>query len=117
MSSAARSHAVIVGGSIGGLTAAGALSKLFQQVTLIERDPLSASPEPRKGAPQGLHLHGLLLRGQQLMEELFPGLTADLQAGGAVRVEFGRDLVWHHFGGWKASVEEGVPALTMTRTF
>jgi len=32
--------------------------------------------------PQGRHVHGLLARGSQILEELLPGLLADLVASG-----------------------------------
>jgi 2-polyprenyl-6-methoxyphenol hydroxylase-like FAD-dependent oxidoreductase len=98
------------------LTAARVLADHFERVTLVEADRFAGSREPRKGVPQANHLHGLLLRGQQLMEQLFPGLLDGLVAEGAVRVEFGRDLVWHHFGGWKAAVpKDRVSAVCMSR--
>ena len=37
----------------------------------------------RRGVPHGRHLHALAARGQQALEELFPGLTAELVAAGA----------------------------------
>ena len=37
----------------------------------------------RRGVAHGRHLHALAARGQQALEELFPGLTAELVADGA----------------------------------
>ncbi|MCC5650021.1 hypothetical protein LC609_09260 [Nostoc sp. XA013] len=50
-------HALVIGGSIAGLLAAQVLTKYFNQVTIIERDHLSAQPEQRPGVPQAHHLH------------------------------------------------------------
>jgi flavin-dependent dehydrogenase len=38
--------AVVVGAGIAGLTAAGALADWFEQVVVLDRDPLSDSPMP-----------------------------------------------------------------------
>ena len=48
-----RHHAVVIGASMAGLLAARVLSDHFEQVTLIERDTLTADAEARKGIPQG----------------------------------------------------------------
>ncbi|HSF97718.1 MAG TPA: hypothetical protein VLA55_03405 [Ornithinibacter sp.] len=78
-----RDRAVVLGGSIAGLLAARVLADDFAEVLVIDRDPLGPDPAPRRGTPQARHLHGLLARGHQVLEELFPGLTAELVAGGA----------------------------------
>lgn len=67
---------------MGGLLAARALADFFAQVTLIDRDAFPPMGEHRKGMPQGRHTHALLLRGSEILEGLFPGLTADLIALG-----------------------------------
>lgn len=46
-------HAVVIGAGIAGLAAARALSETFDQVTVVERDHLPATPVPRPGVPQG----------------------------------------------------------------
>ena len=76
-------HAVVVGASMAGLLAARVLADSYGQVTLIDRDELPETPEHRHGVPHGRHIHALAARGQQALEELFPGLTAELVAHGA----------------------------------
>lgn len=76
-------RAVVLGGSIAGLLAARVLADHFAEVLVIDRDPLSSGVAARRGTPQARHLHGLLARGHQVLEELFPGLTADMVASGA----------------------------------
>ena len=76
-------HAVVLGASIAGLVAATVLAERFALVTVVERDQLPDSPIDRRGVPQGRHLHSLLSRGSQLMEELHPGVLADLVEAGA----------------------------------
>jgi 2-polyprenyl-6-methoxyphenol hydroxylase-like FAD-dependent oxidoreductase len=75
-------RAVVLGASMAGLLAARVLADAYGQVTVIDRDELSETPKHRRGVPHGRHIHGLLARGQQALEELFPGLTAELVAHG-----------------------------------
>jgi 2-polyprenyl-6-methoxyphenol hydroxylase-like FAD-dependent oxidoreductase len=75
-------RAVVLGASMAGLLAARVLADDYAQVTVIDRDQLPEGSAQRRGVPQGHHLHALLARGQQALEELFPGLTASLVAQG-----------------------------------
>ena len=92
------SHAVVIGGSIAGLLAARVLLNHFDRVTLLERDRIPSSPGPRPGVPQAQHVHALLLRGHQILESLFPGLTTDLMAQGALRLDWTAD--WRFLTQW-----------------
>lgn len=80
-------HAVVLGASMAGLLAARVLADSYDRVTVVERDRLGAGYEPRRGVPQGKHVHALLPSGSQALEVLFPGLLADLVSGGAKVVE------------------------------
>jgi 2-polyprenyl-6-methoxyphenol hydroxylase-like FAD-dependent oxidoreductase len=75
-------RAVVLGASMAGLLAARVLADAYAQVTVIDRDDLPQTPMHRRGIPHGRHIHGLLARGQQALEELFPGFTAELVAQG-----------------------------------
>jgi 2-polyprenyl-6-methoxyphenol hydroxylase-like FAD-dependent oxidoreductase len=75
-------RAVVLGASMAGLLAARVLADAYPQVTVVDRDELPETPVNRRGVPHGRHIHGLLARGQQALEELFPGLTAELVAHG-----------------------------------
>jgi 2-polyprenyl-6-methoxyphenol hydroxylase-like FAD-dependent oxidoreductase len=77
-------HAVVVGGSIGGLLAARVLADHFERVTVVDRDRFPEEPDHRKGVPQSRHAHTLLERGQRIISRLFPGIADDLCAEGAV---------------------------------
>jgi len=70
--------AIVIGGSIAGLLTAQVLTKYFHHVTIIERDRFPEKPEQRHGIPQAHHVHALLIRGQQILEQLFPGIIAEL---------------------------------------
>jgi 2-polyprenyl-6-methoxyphenol hydroxylase-like FAD-dependent oxidoreductase len=76
-------RAVVLGGSMAGLLAARVLAEAYAEVVVVERDELSHAAAHRRGAPQSRHIHGLLARGQQALEELFDGLTAELVEMGA----------------------------------
>jgi 2-polyprenyl-6-methoxyphenol hydroxylase-like FAD-dependent oxidoreductase len=76
-------HAVVLGASMAGLLAAQVLADSYGQVTVLDRDQLPETSMHRRGVPHGRHLHALAARGQQALEELFPGLTAELVAHGA----------------------------------
>ena len=78
-------HAVVLGGSLAGLLTARVLSDHFDRVTVIERDAYSDTTETRRGVPQANHVHGLLARGCQILEGLFPGLQDEMVAAGAPR--------------------------------
>ena len=75
-------HAVVLGAGIAGLLAARVLADAYKRVTVVERDLLPKTAENRRGVPQGRHAHLLVPRGAQILDELFPGLLADLAAGG-----------------------------------
>jgi 2-polyprenyl-6-methoxyphenol hydroxylase-like FAD-dependent oxidoreductase len=89
-------HAVVLGASMAGLLAARSLSEFFDAVTVVERDPLPDTAAARRGVPQGRHLHGLLARGAQVLEELFPGILDELVLDGAHFFD-GRDLSKLHY--------------------
>jgi 2-polyprenyl-6-methoxyphenol hydroxylase-like FAD-dependent oxidoreductase len=76
-------HAVVIGAGMAGLAFAKALTSGFDQVTVVDRDRLPTGPDPRRGVPQGRHLHLLLPAGIDALEELFPGLVDQLRADGA----------------------------------
>lgn len=88
-----RTHAIVIGGGIAGLLCARVLLQHFEQVTLIERDHYPTEPASRGGVPQGHHLHQMLMGGQQVMEQLFPGISAKLLAHGAVPYDVFADTV------------------------
>lgn len=74
----------------------------FAKVTIIETDKLPEGPDVRKGVPQSAQPHVLFTRGYRILEELFPGIGAELTAAGALTIDWAREF--HHFdrGGWSA---------------
>jgi 2-polyprenyl-6-methoxyphenol hydroxylase-like FAD-dependent oxidoreductase len=108
-------HAVVLGGSLAGLLAARVLSDHFEHVTLIERDIYHDTAETRRGIPQANHVHGLLLRGRQVLEELFPGLQDEMIAEGAPLVDMANDIAWHTRAGWGIRFPSEFKVLAFTR--
>lgn len=76
-------HAVVLGASMAGLVHAVPLAERFDRVTIVDRDSLPTAAEQRRGISQGHHVHLLLPGGVARLEQLFPGLVADLTARGA----------------------------------
>ncbi len=91
-------HAIVIGAGMGGLLAARALSDYFDEVTVFERDALPDASDPRKGVPQARHTHGLLARGREVLEQLFPGFTEQMIAAGAVAADLVNDGLWFNYG-------------------
>ncbi|SPT58628.1 MULTISPECIES: FAD-dependent oxidoreductase [Actinomadura] len=83
-------HAVVLGAGMAGLLAARVLAGAYERVTLVERDQ-SAAGACRRGVPQGRHAHILLPRGQRVLEDLLPGVEAELIGRGAVVADPGVD--------------------------
>ena len=83
---------------MGGLLAARVLAEAYHRVTVVDRDLLPERAAGRPGVPQGRHAHGLLARGAQILDELFPGLLADLAAAGVPVLASPREL-WFSAGG------------------
>ena len=108
-------HAVVLGGSMAGLLAARVLADHFEKVTLIERDSYPETAEPRRGTPQANHVHALLLRGRQILEQLFPGLQAEMVAAGAPLVDMADDVAWFTPAGWGVRFPSDLKILSFTR--
>lgn len=87
-------RAIVMGASMAGLLAARVLSERFGQVLVLERDALPDWPALRKGTPHAGHAHGLLVRGREVLEELFPGFTQSLHRRGAFVGDMQRDVAF-----------------------
>ena len=80
------SRAVVLGGSVAGLLAAGAVAAYFDEVVVLERDTLPADAEHRRGVPQSKHPHFLLNSGRRAMDTIFPGYEKALIAAGGLHM-------------------------------
>ena len=109
-------RAIVVGGGLGGLAAACALSGHFRQVVILDRDELPDGATPRPGVPQGKHPHGLLAGGLNALEQLFPGFGDELGRAGAVPIDRGFDVLYEIPGQdpWPR-IKFGRPTYAMSR--
>jgi 2-polyprenyl-6-methoxyphenol hydroxylase-like FAD-dependent oxidoreductase len=108
------SHAVVLGGSLAGMAAAGILSRFFDKVTLVERDVYPEGAKLRSGVPHARHAHGLLLSGVTMLERIFPGFEALSCERGAHALDYGTDMIILGEKGW-APRKPGMRGLTASR--
>ncbi|MDO5754533.1 FAD-dependent monooxygenase [Arthrobacter sp.] len=105
---------VILGASFAGLFAAVACAGAGRRVILLERDRLPVRPAPRPGVPQGNQPHVFLHRGMLALEELLPGVGAELESLGAIAIDTG-DLAWLAETGWSDYGRKAYTVLSVTR--
>ncbi|MFD0311396.1 FAD-dependent oxidoreductase [Streptomyces sp. NPDC127119] len=115
MNSDKRRRAVVMGASVAGLLAARVLSDTFGEVLVVDRDELTDSPGRRRGVPQGQHVHGMLARGQQILEEYLPGITRELEAAGAVIGDVSGNVRWIMDGVAMSKADSGLLAVSVSR--
>ena len=87
-------RAVVLGAGMAGLLVARVLSESFAEVLVVDRDELTEVKTYRRGIPHGRHAHGLVARGQQIIEGYFPGLKDDIEADGVKTGDFSSDVRW-----------------------
>ncbi|XVS67521.1 alpha/beta fold hydrolase [Actinosynnema sp. CA-299493] len=110
MGNPGRDRAVVLGAGMAGLFAARVLAESFREVVVLDRDELRDTDEPRKRVPHGRHVHGLLAKGLEVIEELFPGVTADFTGAGAAEGDLTGDVRWVFDG---AALRQPVSGLRM----
>lgn len=117
MSQTQPKRAIVIGGSIAGLLSAKVLSEVFDEVLMVERDRIDKSAAERTGVPQSPQPHILLTQGYRLLKDFSPNLDKDLQAAGAVPVDWGQDFQYFAFGDWcaKATEPTGLNSFSCTR--
>ena len=98
-----------------GLWTARVLANRFAHVQIVERDVLPSGPEHRPGVPQSHQVHVLLMRGAEVMERLFPGITDELLDAGAVRFDLTGDSRTKMRGQWLEPFESGMTGLGVSR--
>ena len=109
-------HAIVVGGSMAGLSAGRVLSDHFDHVTIIDRDAYPEGVAERPGVPQSRHVHALLARGRIELERLFPGFDNLMLEGGANDIDFGMDFATLRPFGWGQRQPDGLKLLFASRT-
>jgi len=91
-------RAVVLGGSIAGLFAARVLADAYDEVLIVDRDKLIGVKGVRRFCPQSHQANGLLARGVQVMEELFPGLTKEMLDYGVPTGDLSGSCRWYARG-------------------
>ncbi len=109
-------QAVVIGGSIAGMSTARVLSEYCDRVIVIDRDTYPTGPQDRSGVPQSRHVHALLARGRRELERLFPGFDRIMVERGAHEVDFGMDFATLRPGGWAPRQSDGIQLLFASRT-
>lgn len=108
-------HAVVVGGSIGGLLAAFGAAGSFERVTIVERDQLVDGVDARKGAPQGRQPHAFLPIGMKLISEFIPDLRDQLIAAGCPTQDEIRDIPYISSEGWRMRIDSPLESIGFRR--
>ncbi|MFD0201042.1 MULTISPECIES: FAD-dependent oxidoreductase [Saccharothrix] len=111
----ATDRAVVLGAGIAGLLSARVLAGTYREVHVVDRDELDDVDSPRRAAPQGHHIHGLLARGHRIIEGLFPGITEELAADGVPVGDFGTSLGWYFNGRPMRRTETGLVCVSPSR--
>ena len=108
--------AIVIGGSISGLLAARVLSDYFKEVILIEKDNCIDNGKVRIGTPQANHIHILLVKGREILQDFFPELEGDLLKKGANKIDFLNNSRYHLPSGWAPKFNSGIITFACTRT-
>jgi len=106
---------VVLGASMGGLLAARVLADRFAEVVLVDRDAVTQAKGYRRGVPHGRHAHGLMAKGQQIIEAQFPGVTAEMTAAGVRPGDFNGDVRWYFNGRRARPGHSGLLCVPATR--
>ena len=107
--------AVVLGGSMSGLCAAGALAPHFDHVLVLERDDLPADAQHRRGVPQSKHPHFLLNSGRRAINELFPGFEDALIAAGGLHLMPSMDAAYLEGAGWASRKQSSMTMVYSSR--
>jgi 2-polyprenyl-6-methoxyphenol hydroxylase-like FAD-dependent oxidoreductase len=108
-------RAVVIGASIGGLLAARILQEFYSEVVLLERDLLSEGPASRKATPHAVLPQGLLAKGREVLESLFPDFTESLVAKGGLCGDIGQEVAVDANGERFAAQPAGIIGLAVSR--
>ncbi|EME62768.1 FAD-dependent oxidoreductase [Amycolatopsis decaplanina] len=108
-------RAVVLGAGIAGLLASRVLSNRYREVLIVERDEIIGVTGTRRGIPQGSHAHALLAKGQQILEDFFPGLLKEMQDDGVPIGDMAGRLRWYFNGARLAQQDCGLLSVSATR--
>lgn len=98
-----------------GLCAARVLADGFDEVVVLERDPLPEEPESRDGVPQSAHPHVMLEAGRATLEDFFPGFGEHLLSAGGLMIDAATDMQYYARGDFLADGPARLPMYCATR--
>lgn len=107
--------AIIIGGGIAGLLAARVLCGYFKKVIIIEKDRYPSQAGPRNGTPQSNHVHVFLVKGKEILLNLFPEIERKLVAKGAHIVNLTKDVDYYVGTGYSIKFESNLTTIACTR--
>ena len=110
----ASQRAIVIGGSIAGLLGARVLSDYFDRVTILDRDELPATPQARRGVPQSVQPHVLFTKGYRILAEFFPNIKEQLEANGALSIDWAREFQHFVDGHWGVKAEDASDIVSVT---
>ncbi len=110
-----RERVLIIGSGMIGLLVAQMCSRHFQEVIIVEKDPMDPAVVYRSGIPQARHIHILLAKGKEIYEQYFPGFSAQLSQSGAFGFDFAQDVEYYLQGYKMPRFESGVASILCTR--
>ena len=106
--------AIVIGGSIAGLLSARVLSDYFDRVIILDRDELPATPQARRGVPQSVQPHVLFTKGYRILAEFFPDIKQQLEANGALSIDWAREFQHFVEGHWGTKAEDASDIVSVT---
>lgn len=109
-------HALVLGGGIAGLSAAGVLARHFEEVTVVERDRYPGDLTVRPHTPHGAHVHILLAGGLVTLSRLIPELPQWLDEMGVPEGDLTHHTRVAYEGRWLPRAWSGIPIRTCTRS-
>ena len=116
MSQLPESKAIVIGGGIAGLSGSQEyFATILVHVIVVERDVYPDGIGPRNGTPQSNQVHVLLLKGKQILTDLFPGLEGRLLSSGAHKIDLIADAKYHLATGWSLTFDSKMTTLACTR--
>ena len=108
-------RAIVLGGGMAGLLAARVLADAYTDVAIVDRDQLTGVTSARNGVPHGRHAHCLVARGQQILEELLPGVTQEMSEAGVTLGDFNGQIQWYFNGHKLAASDSGLICVSSGR--
>jgi flavin-dependent dehydrogenase len=97
------------------MSMARALAGHFAHVTVVERDPMQDAATSRRGVPQLLQLHALIMSGAEALDDLYGNYTQTLRDRGGASFDGLENNLTLDVDGWWPRVPSGLQQIGATR--